>query len=32
MTKVSLVTTTINYPKLLLEYAKDFSNIRKRKY
>ena len=30
MTKVSLVTTTINYPKLLLEYAKDFSKYKKK--
>lgn len=31
MIKVSLVTTTINYPKLLLEYAKDFSKYNKKK-
>ena len=30
MIKVSLVTTTINYPKLLLEYAKDFSKYNKK--
>lgn len=30
MIKISLVTTTINYPKLLLEYAKDFSKNNKK--
>ncbi len=31
MIKVSLVTTTINYPKLLIEYAKDFLKFNKKK-